>query len=67
VIDDGPGFDAGAVSPKGHGLANTRERVHALYGQGGSLTVSRAPAGGTVATLRIPFHPLTPEPDRASR
>jgi two-component system, LytTR family, sensor kinase len=56
VSDDGPGFDVAAPLPERRGLANTRERLRALYGQQGTLGLERGPAGGTVATLRIPYH-----------
>ena len=66
VSDDGPGIDpsaSSAASPggSGHGLANTRERLLALYGSRASLTVMRRDAGGTVSTLRIPYRELPPE------
>jgi len=56
VADDGPGIGAGIEPPPGHGIANTRERLTALYGARGSLDVRPLPSGGTVARLRIPFH-----------
>ncbi|HKR07877.1 MAG TPA: histidine kinase [Gemmatimonadaceae bacterium] len=56
VTDDGPGIAAGAADADGHGLANTRERLHTLYGDRASLDVTASAAGGTVARLRIPFH-----------
>jgi signal transduction histidine kinase len=43
VTDDGAGFDPGATSAGG-GLANMRDRVEAV---GGTLTMTRPPAGGT--------------------
>lgn len=71
VTDDGPGIDAEpavepspasdrcdispATSPAGHGIANTRERLRSLYGDRASLDVARNPAGGTTATLRLPY------------
>jgi signal transduction histidine kinase len=58
VTDDGPGVAGTPAWPAGHGLANTRERLAALYGGAGSLDVSAAPGGGTVATLRVPFREL---------
>jgi two-component system, LytTR family, sensor kinase len=56
VQDDGPGFDVGAALPELHGLANTRDRLTALYGQQAALVLERGTAGGVVATLRIPYH-----------
>ena len=58
VSDDGPGITNGGADVDGHGLANTRERLRTLYGERASLQVSAAPAGGTIARLRIPFHEL---------
>jgi two-component system LytT family sensor kinase len=56
VSDDGPGFDVAAALPDRRGLANTRERLSALYGEPATLVLERGPTGGTVATLRIPYH-----------
>ena len=61
IRDDGPGIGPGAA-PSGHGLANTRERLAALYGATASLDVSSAPDRDTVATMRLPFRELTEEP-----
>lgn len=63
ITDDGPGIDPEAAWTSGHGLANTRERLHTLYGKRASLEVFPAPTRGTIARLRIPFHLLVlPEP-----
>lgn len=62
VSDDGPGFDVTTTPPEGHGLSNTRERLRALYGPGGTLTLERGSGGdtggGIVATLRVPYHEI---------
>ena len=58
VSDDGPGFDVATTSPEGHGLSNTRERLRALYGPDGTLTLERGSSGGIVATLRVPYHEI---------
>jgi anti-sigma regulatory factor (Ser/Thr protein kinase) len=58
VADDGPGFEDGGRGPEGHGLDNTRARLRVLYGAAASLTVEKRHAGGTVATLLIPFRIL---------
>jgi len=63
VADDGAGIDPAATLATGHGIENTRERLRALYGEHASLTVLRAPAGGTIATLRVPYRELTTEAD----
>jgi len=67
VADDGPGIDEAAPLSAGHGVETTRERLRALYGGLASLTVSRAAAGGTIATLRVPYHHPQPEPGHAPR
>lgn len=62
VSDDGVGIDPSAEAPQGHGIANTRERLRALYGEGATLRVSSGPGGGAVATLRLPYRPMPLEP-----
>jgi LytS/YehU family sensor histidine kinase len=66
VADDGPGIEPAAAAVKGHGLDNTRERLRALYGDRGTLTVVKRDAGGTIGTLRIPYRELAPEAGHAS-
>jgi two-component system, LytTR family, sensor kinase len=56
VTDDGVGIDPSTVVPEGHGIANTRERLRALYGANASLEVKRRTEGGTIAILRVPYH-----------
>ena len=63
VIDDGAGIDPAAPAPPGHGIDNTRERVRALYGERGSLEITRRPEGGTIATLKLPYRELRPDPN----
>ena len=63
VIDDGTGIDPAAPLPPGHGIDNTRERLRALYGESASLEISPRPEGGTIATLRLPYRELRPEPN----
>ena len=63
VIDDGVGIDPNAPVPPGHGIDNTRERLHALYGDKASLQIAPRAEGGTIATLRVPYRELLPEPD----
>jgi sensor histidine kinase YesM len=53
VTDDGPG--AGGAPSSGVGLANTRERLHRLYGDAARLETSAPPGGGFRVTLRIPL------------
>jgi two-component system, LytTR family, sensor kinase len=56
VRDDGPGLAGGATESAGVGLANTRARLAALYGERGSLEVANTAGGGVVATVRLPYH-----------
>jgi two-component system, LytTR family, sensor kinase len=58
VMDDGVGIDPGVEIPKGHGIENTRERLRALHSERASLDVVRRDEGGTIATLRVPYHEL---------
>lgn len=55
VTDDGGSFDPARGIPDGRGIANTRERLAALYGTRASLDIAAAAQGGTVATLRVPY------------
>jgi LytS/YehU family sensor histidine kinase len=65
VTDDGGGSQV-QVMPAGHGIENTRERLRALYGDRGSLTID-SNAAGTTATLRLPWRELAMEGDVARR
>jgi Histidine kinase/Histidine kinase-, DNA gyrase B-, and HSP90-like ATPase len=59
VIDTGVGF-----MPKGEGgvgLANVRERLNALYNGRAELIISVPPAGGTCATIKVPYE-MPPAP-----
>ena len=60
VLDTGVGFTPNAEA--GVGLANIRERLKALYNDRAELIVSVPPAGGTCATIRVPYEiaPITP-------
>lgn len=64
VRDDGPGVGPGIVAPEGRGLANTRDRLIALYGGAATLTVLPAPQAGTLATLTVPFREMTGDVSR---
>jgi len=57
VKDDGPGYYP--TSESGVGLTNTRARLETLFGEAGSLEILNAPAGGAVATVRLPFRTET--------
>jgi len=54
VTDDGSGFEPGAVSRNGLGLAGMRGRVEDV---GGQLQVDSAPGAGTLIRVRLPATP----------
>jgi len=55
VEDDGPGL-VSAVPPRfGIGLANTSERLRALYGHEAIMSTGRSMRGGFKVELRLPF------------
>jgi two-component system, LytTR family, sensor kinase len=55
VADDGPGLGAAAVAEGlGIGLANTRARLHQLYGDAATLKVEDGERG-VVATMTMPY------------
>jgi hypothetical protein len=60
VLDTGIGFMPKAEG--GVGLANVRERLKALYNGRAELIISVPPAGGTCATIKVPYEiaPATP-------
>jgi signal transduction histidine kinase len=55
VRDDGPGLGPAAPGT-GVGLANTRARLAALYGDRAGLEVANAAGGGVVVSVRLPYH-----------
>jgi sensor histidine kinase YesM len=54
VSDTGLGLGYGATRSTGVGLANIRDRLAAAYGGAASLEVAANPAGGVVATVKVP-------------
>ena len=52
IRDTGVGFTS--PSSAGLGLANLRERLRGLYGEGASLEIADNKPSGTVVTLRLP-------------
>jgi signal transduction histidine kinase len=56
VRDDGPGLAPGYLASSGLGLANTRARLAALYGERASLDVANTASGGVATTVRLPYH-----------
>ena len=66
VQDDGPGLPAnGSSTSRGIGLANTRLRLHQLYGDTARLELKNGEHGGAVATMSVPYHtaPGVSEPE----
>ncbi len=55
VVDDGVGFDPMAT-PRGHGLTNMSDRLHALDG---TVAVTSQPGRGTTVAGSIPVAPRT--------
>jgi hypothetical protein len=53
VQDSGIGFQPSGGG--GVGLANVRERLHALYGDRAELIIDLPPQGGTRATIAVPY------------
>jgi two-component system, LytTR family, sensor kinase len=57
VRDNGPGLDEPpARNASGVGLANTRERLAALYGDAAALRLDVNGGGGLTVTVVLPFH-----------
>jgi sensor histidine kinase YesM len=44
------------VNASGVGLANIRARLATLHGSRARLDLTSPPGGGTVATVRLPYH-----------
>jgi len=55
VVDTGPGPADDGTPRERIGLATVRARLERLYGNGQSLAVERAPGGGCVARITLPF------------
>jgi sensor histidine kinase YesM len=55
VADSGLGFGKSDTAGTGIGLSNIRERLALLYGGKASLTVTEPAAGGTSATITLPY------------
>jgi LytS/YehU family sensor histidine kinase len=55
VADDGVGFAATATGGHGIGLANTRARLRAQFGDAGRLELANNAPSGVVAKLRMPL------------
>lgn len=57
VEDDGPGPNRAPKATGGLGLANARQRLHQLYGDDQTLTLTTGKVGGALVTLTIPYQP----------
>jgi LytS/YehU family sensor histidine kinase len=62
VSDTGLGFGAAGLAGGGVGLSNVRERLQALFGARGRLSIEPNSPGGTIATLVVPYAVGTAEP-----
>ncbi len=58
VQDTGVGF--APMGEGGVGLANVRERLHALYRDRAELLIDLPPGGGTRATIKLPYEVSSP-------
>ncbi|HVT37601.1 MAG TPA: histidine kinase [Gemmatimonadaceae bacterium] len=64
VADDGAGLPAATSPRSGIGLANSHERLLALFGDDQSLVLEPRAAGGMVARIDIPCRPYVARPGR---
>jgi two-component system, LytTR family, sensor kinase len=55
VRDNGDGLHGNGPPRDGVGLANTRARLQALYGDAQEFSLGTAPGGGSLVRLTIPF------------
>jgi len=55
VSDTGLGFGVAGAAGSGVGLNNVRERLQALFGASGRLTIEANSPSGTIATIVIPY------------
>jgi hypothetical protein len=60
VRDEGEAV-AEAASGEGIGLANTRERLHTMYGDAAAVTLVTLPGGGMEARVELPCRPARGE------
>jgi signal transduction histidine kinase len=57
VRDTGTGLEAAPRAGLGTGLDNVRQRLAALYGEAGGLSLRPGPDGGVIAALELPCAP----------
>jgi hypothetical protein len=55
VSDTGLGFGVAGASGGGVGLNNVRERLQALFGNRGRLTIEPNSPTGTIASIEVPY------------
>jgi sensor histidine kinase YesM len=55
VEDDGPGCPDPVFRDKGIGLANTKNRLHRLYGEGATFTAENRVPRGVQVTMVLPY------------
>lgn len=55
VIDDGPGITEAPLRREGVGLSNTRARLDQLYGADHRFALEKAPTGGLLVRIEVPF------------
>jgi LytS/YehU family sensor histidine kinase len=58
IADDGAGLAGGAPLTERVGLTNTRQRLHAAFGDDQRLTLEPRESGGTIARLELPYRTL---------
>ncbi len=56
VADTGPGMKTTALTPKGVGIVNTRERLSQLYGEDQRMLISSNIPQGVIITIDLPAH-----------
>lgn len=62
VMDDGPGISETAQRREGVGLGNTRARLSQLYGGDHRFALEKAPTGGLLVRIEIPFEEKPRDP-----
>ena len=64
IGDTGLGLEAASAKSGGTrlGLANTRERLHAMYGERAALLLEPNPQGGAIARMSLPLALTLPSP-----
>ena len=55
ILDNGQGLQGGFKQPEGIGLANTRARLQALYGNAAHLVLQSGAEGGCLVQVQLPF------------